>query len=84
MSQNPPEVLGHRVVAMIFPLGNVCEVVYHLDGDLPLFLTLHLGTNGFEMPRPQVLDREETDWPWDMTPISSGPCGTSYAVLLRG
>jgi hypothetical protein len=77
-----PEVLGHRVVATIFPLGNICEVGYHLNGDLPLFLMLHLGMDGFKT-RPQVLDREEADWLWDTTPMLTGTWGTSYAVLLR-
>ena len=79
-----PEVLGHCVVATIFPLGSIREVGYDLNGDLPLFLSLHLGMDGFKMPRPQVLDHEDADWPWDMMPMSTGPCGILYAVLLRG
>ena len=79
-----PEVLGHHVVATIFQLGNIREVRYHLNGDLPLFLMLHLGMDGFKMPRPQVLDIEEAEWPWDTVPMSTGPCCTLYVVLLRG
>jgi len=74
-----PEVPGHCFGATIFPLGNIHEVRYDFNNDILLFLTLHLGTDGFEMPRPQVHDREEADSPWDTV-----PSGTSYAVLLRG
>ena len=78
------DVLGHCVLSTIFPLGNVHKVGYHLDGDLLFFLMLHLGTDGFKVPRPQVLDSEEADGPWNVAPVMACPCSTTDAVLLRG
>ena len=79
------EVLGHRVLSTIFPLGNVHEVGYHLDGDLPFFLTLHLETDGLKVLGPQVLDREELHSPWIAAAMATQhPCGTTNVVFLRG
>jgi hypothetical protein len=58
MSQNT-KVLGHGILSVIFPLGNVHEVGYHPTGDFPFFLTLLLGTDGLKVSGPQVLDKEE-------------------------
>ena len=78
------EVLGHGILSNIFPLGNVREFRYHPTSDFPFLLTFHLGTDGLKVPGPQVLDREELGRPWYTAPVVTRPCGTMYAVLLRG
>jgi hypothetical protein len=76
-------MLGHGVLSVVLPLGNVHEVGYHLDGNLHFLLMLHLGTDGLEVPGTQVIDTGETDWPGDVTSVVTHPCSSFDAVLME-
>lgn len=80
-SQNHGNALTYGVPPFL-PLEDINGVGCHLNGDLILLLTFHLGTNKLKMPGLEVLFSEKPWQPWDAVTVNTCSWSTLEKVLL--